>query len=175
MKLISCEYTLDKAKVIFIGPCIAKKKEIQREEVKPYVDFVLTFEELEAMIDAKEIDMANLKETETEKASYYGRIFARSGGLSYAVKEALTEQASSFIVVENQVDGFDNIKPAILIAQTPKREFNFVEGMMCEGGCIGGPVGLSHELKDRLEIDKYGMQSKISIKSSVSKKEDNEE
>lgn len=163
------------AKVIFIGPCIAKKKEIQREEVKPYVDYVLTFEELEAMIDAKDIDMSLLEDVETENASYYGRLFARSCGVSYAVKEALSEQGSRFEVVANLADGMANIKPALLIAQSNQRNFNFVEGMMCEGGCIAGPVSLSHELKDRIELNKYGMQSKISIQASVERKEEIEE
>ena len=43
-------------KVIFIGPCTAKKKEIQQEEVKKYVDNVLTFEELQALFDSREFD-----------------------------------------------------------------------------------------------------------------------
>ena len=156
----------EKAYIVFIGPCIAKKKEIQRPEVKPYVDHVLTFEELEALIDAKEIDMANLEESALDNASYYGRIFGRSGGLAYAVKEALTEQNNDFDVKATSVDGIENIRPALLAAAKAEKEFNFVEGMMCSGGCVGGPCSLSHETRDRLLIDKHGMQSKKTISNS---------
>jgi iron only hydrogenase large subunit-like protein len=43
------------AKVIFVGPCTAKKAEMQLESVKPYVDTVLTFEELQALFDSRDI------------------------------------------------------------------------------------------------------------------------
>ena len=80
------------AKIVFIGPCTAKKMEIQRENVKQYVDVVLTFEELQALFDSKDLDISALGEDILDNASYYGRIFARSGGLSDAVKESLKEQ-----------------------------------------------------------------------------------
>lgn len=156
----------EKAFIVFIGPCIAKKKEIERPEVKPYVDHVLTFEELEALIDAKEIDMGSYEESSLDNASYYGRIFARSGGLSYAVKEALTEQSNPFEVKAVSADGIENIRPALIAAAKPEKEFNFVEGMMCGGGCVLGPCSLSHETRDRLLIDKHGMQSKKTISKS---------
>lgn len=74
--------TTDHAKIVFIGPCTAKKAEAQLENVKPYVDVVLTFEELQALFDSKEIDITTLEESVLDNASYFGRIFARSGGLS---------------------------------------------------------------------------------------------
>ena len=148
---------------------IAKKKEIQKAEVKKYVEYVLTFEELEALLDAREINLSALSESTLDDASYYGRIFARSGGISYAIKEALTEQGSDFNLVAYQVDGIENVKPACLLAQSGKQEFNFLEGMMCSGGCIGGPCSLSHEKNDKLIIDKHGMQANKTIKSSINK------
>jgi [FeFe] hydrogenase (group B1/B3) len=48
------------AKVVFIGPCTAKKAEAQLESVKPYVDTVMTFEELQALYDSKNIDITTL-------------------------------------------------------------------------------------------------------------------
>ena len=78
--------TSEKAKVIFIGPCTAKKAEAQLESVKPYIDAVLTFEELQALFDSKDVDITTLDEEALDNASYFGRIFARSGGLSDAVK-----------------------------------------------------------------------------------------
>jgi iron only hydrogenase large subunit-like protein len=58
---------------------------------------VITFEELQALFDAENIDLAKLEENPLDNASFYGRIFARSGGLTEAVKEALKEQNSSFV------------------------------------------------------------------------------
>ena len=147
------------AKIIFIGPCIAKKQEIKDPRVSPYVDVTLTFEELQAMIDAKDINMASLEESALDTASYYGRIFARSGGLCEAVKEALKEQGSSFEAKPLFADGLDNCRMALLKAKSPTRDFNFIEGMGCIGGCIGGPCALSHGFKDKADIDNYGKEA----------------
>ena len=76
------------SKVVFIGPCTAKKMEFQKEEVRPYIDSVITFEELQALFDSKDLDITSMKEDVLDNASYYGRIFARSCGLTDAVKEA---------------------------------------------------------------------------------------
>lgn len=158
----------ENAHVIFIGPCVSKKKEIQKDEVKKYVDYVLTFEELQALVDAKEIDAVNLEESPLDNASYYGRIFARSGGLSDAVKEALKEQGSSFEVKPLACDGIDNCKLALLKAKSPTKDFNFIEGMGCVGGCIGGPCMLTHEIRNKMDVDKYGRSAKeTSIKESI--------
>ena len=158
----------ENAHVVFIGPCVSKKKEIQKEEVKKYVDYVLTFEELQALVDAKEIDAVNLEESPLDNASYYGRIFARSGGLSDAVKQALKEQNSSFEVKPLACDGIDNCKLALLKAKSPNKDFNFIEGMGCVGGCIGGPCMLTHEIRNKMDVDKYGRSAKeTSIKESI--------
>ena len=79
------------AKVVFIGPCTAKKEEAQKETVKPYIDAVITFEELQALFDSKDIEITELPDADLEGASYYGRIFARSGGLAEAVAQGLKE------------------------------------------------------------------------------------
>ncbi len=157
------------AKVIFIGPCVAKKKEIYRDEVKGLIDYTLTFEELQSLIDSLDIDAHSLEESPLDNASYYGRIFARSGGLSDAVKEALTEQNSSFEVKPLALDGIDNCKLGLLKAKSPARDFNFIEGMACCNGCIGGPCMLTHELRNKADVDKYGKSAKeTSISESIS-------
>ena len=83
------------AKIVFIGPCTAKKGEVRKPEVHQYVDYVMTFEELQAMIDSKDIAVDQLPETELDTATYYGRVFARTGGLSEAVTEAVREQKAA--------------------------------------------------------------------------------
>ena len=79
--------TTENAKVVFIGPCTAKKAEAQLESVKPYVDAVLTFEELQALFDSRDIEITELEEDVLDNASYFGRIFARCGGLADAVAQ----------------------------------------------------------------------------------------
>lgn len=165
----------ENAKVIFIGPCVAKKKEIYRDEVKGIIDYTLTFEELQALIDARDIDANSLEESPLDNASYYGRIFARSGGLSDAVKQALIEQNSSFEVKPLALDGIDNCKLGLLKAKSPTRDFNFIEGMACCNGCIGGPCMLTHELRNKADVDKYGRSAKEStINGSISIYKDKE-
>ena len=93
------QYIKDKepgVKTVFIGPCTAKKAEAQLETVKPYIDAVLTFEELQALFDSRDLDLSALPEDLLDNASYFGRIFARSGGLSDAVAEGLKEQQIDF-------------------------------------------------------------------------------
>ncbi|MCR5333075.1 MAG: 4Fe-4S dicluster domain-containing protein [Bacilli bacterium] len=158
------------AKIIFIGPCISKKKEVQLEEVHKYVEYTLTFEELQAMIDARDIDYASLEESSLYDASYYGRIFARSGGISEAVREALKEQGSDFEYKPVSADGLDNCRMALAKASLPSREFNFLEGMGCPGGCIGGPCCLTHEIRDKSEVDKHGKEAKAkTIEEAIEK------
>lgn len=148
------------AKVVFVGPCIAKKMEMSNPESAPFVDCVITFEELQALIDAKEIDLASLEESPLDNASYFGRIFARSGGLSDAVKEALKEQDIPFEVKPLQASGLDSCRSALMAVSKGTNDFNFIEGMACSGGCIGGPCCLTHELRDATSVDKYGHESK---------------
>ncbi len=149
-----------KAKIIFIGPCISKKKEVLTDRVKPYVDVALTFEELQALIDAKEIDASSLEESPFDNASYFGRIFARSGGLTDAVRQSLKEHNLDFDYRPISVDGLENCRLALLKAKSGTQDFNFIEGMGCVGGCIGGPCCLTHEVRNKADVDKYGMQAK---------------
>ena len=78
--------------VVFIGPCIAKKAETKYTKTKQYVDYTITFEEMQAMFSARGIDVTKMEKAELDNASFFGRIFARCGGLATAVEEALREQ-----------------------------------------------------------------------------------
>ncbi|MBQ1945910.1 MAG: 4Fe-4S dicluster domain-containing protein [Clostridia bacterium] len=147
------------AKVIFIGPCTAKKAEAQRENVREHVDCVLTFEELQAWIDSRDLDLASLSEGVLDNASFFGRIFARSGGLSEAVNQALKEQEIDFTVNPLVCDGIEECRVALLKKQRNLLKENFIEGMACQGGCIGGAGCLTHGPKDKSEVDKYGHEA----------------
>ena len=158
------------SKIVFIGPCIAKKQEIKLDSVKDYVDATLTFEELQALIDAREINASSLEESPFDNASYFGRIFARSRGLTDAVREAIKERELDFDYRPHAVDGLDNIRLALLKVKSGSQEYNFIEGMACPGGCIGGPCSLTHEIRDKADVDKYGMEAKSqTIEDSLEK------
>ena len=147
-------------KIIFIGPCTAKKMEIQREEVKPYVDAVLTFEELQALFDSRDIDITTLEEEELNNASYFGRIFARSGGLADAVAQALKEHGEEdFAFKPVPCDGIEACRLALLKKSKGLLPENFIEGMACIGGCIGGAGCLTHGERNKAQVDKYGQEA----------------
>ena len=152
--------TTPDAKVIFIGPCTAKKMEFQKEEVRPYIDSVITFEELQALFDSRDIDITELDEDVLNNASYYGRIFARSGGLADAVKQGLKEHnLESFEYNPISCDGIEECRSALLKASKNILQNNFIEGMVCSGGCIGGAGCLTHGEKNKKEVDKYGKEA----------------
>ena len=159
------------AKVVFIGPCTAKKSEVKDERVHKYVDYVMTFEELQAMIDSKDIDVTGLPDTELDSATYYGRVFARSGGITEAVAEAVKEQgAEDFKFDPLSCAGIDKCKSALSRAAKGVLPNNFIEGMVCEEGCIGGAACINHGMADRKEIDNYGKRaSNTEMKTVVEK------
>lgn len=157
-------------KVVFIGPCTAKKAEVQKENVKPYVDAAITFEELQALFDSKDIDITALNQDVLDNASYFGRIFARSGGLSDAVAQALKEQnITDFELKAVACDGIEECRTALLKKSKNVLNGNFIEGMACKGGCIGGAGCLTHGEKNKAEVDKYGREAyEKSISEAIS-------
>lgn len=148
------------AKVVFIGPCTAKKMEIKEDDIKGIVDLVLTFEELQAMLDAMEIDLTTCEGTSLDNASYYGRIFARSGGVTDAVKQAIDVLGIDCDLQPVKCDGLDEVTKMLKVFSLGRGSGNFIEGMACKHGCIGGAASLSHGPKDVTEVDKYGKLSK---------------
>lgn len=157
-------------KVVFIGPCTAKKAEVQKENVKPYVDAAITFEELQALFDSKDIDITTLNQDVLDNASYFGRIFARSGGLSDAVAQGLKEQnITDFELKAVACDGIEECRTALLKKSKNVLNGNFIEGMACKGGCIGGAGCLTHGEKNKAEVDKYGREAyEKSISEAIS-------
>ena len=148
------------AKVVFIGPCTAKKAEVQKPEVAQYVDVAMTFEELQALFDSREIDITGLEEDVLDNASYFGRIFARCGGLSDAVAEGLKEHGlDDFELKACSCDGIEACRVALLKKSKNLSDANFIEGMACVGGCIGGAGCLTHGEKNKAEVDKYGKEA----------------
>ena len=147
------------AKVVFFSPCTAKKAEAQLEEVREYVDAVITFEELQALFDSRGIFISNLAESELDNASYFGRIFARSGGLTAAAEQAMREQNIDFEIKPVVCDGIEACRIALLKLSKGMLDGNFIEGMACVGGCVGGSGCLTHGEKNKIEVEKYGKKA----------------
>ncbi|MBR4889293.1 MAG: 4Fe-4S dicluster domain-containing protein [Clostridia bacterium] len=147
------------SKVVFIGPCTAKKGEAQLENVKPYVDAVMTFEELQALFDSRDMEINDLPEGVLDNASYFGRIFARSGGLTDAAAQAMKEQNLDFDLKPVVCDGIEACRMALLKKSKNVLDGNFIEGMACIGGCIGGAGCLTHGEKNKAQVDEYGREA----------------
>ena len=140
------------AKIIFIGPCTAKKMEFQKEEVRPYVDCVLTFEELQALFDSRDMDITThgggragqrlLLRTHLRPQRRPDR---RGAGGAQGARAARTSTSSPL-----PCDGIEACtRGACCKASKNLLNGNFIEGMACFGGCIGGAGCLTHGEKNQ--------------------------
>ncbi len=126
-------------KVAFIGPCAAKKLEASRRTIRSDVDFVLTFEEVMGMFEARDIDFKDFENHNTmHGASGDGRAFAISGGVAEAVANVIQERYPERDVHIERAEGLDNCRKMMLMAKAGKYDGYLLEGMACPGGCIGG-------------------------------------
>ncbi len=152
------------AKVVFIAPCIAKKAEAMEPELKGAIDYVLNFRELKEIFDALEINLKDLPGDEKDQASYGGRIYARTGGVSFSVKSVVNRLEPTRLIKlkSRKVDGVKDCKE-ILDALISNKEFdaNFIEGMGCTGGCVGGPRTNIDVDKATMFVNEFGEDSLI--------------
>lgn len=129
-----------KAKVVFIGPCIAKKLEALGEKMSKYIDFVVTFEELMGIFVACNLELSELEAlSEVEDASALGRGFASAGGVAKAVRKTAEEIDPSRVVQIESANGLQDCVKMMRLAKAGKKNGMLLEGMACPGGCIGGP------------------------------------
>lgn len=149
----------ERAKVVFIGPCTAKKAEIMEEDIKGITDYVITFEELQAMLDAAGIMVEECEDTELRNATYYGRIFARTGGLTEAIRHIVEREGIDVDFRPVSCDGLQECDKALKLAKVNRLDGNFIEGMACTGGCIGGAASLRHDPRDKVKVDTYAKQA----------------
>jgi len=126
-------------KVVFVGPCAAKKLEAIREDIRSDVDFVLTFEELMGMFQAKEIDFAQIPEGESMKeGTASGRGFAVAGGVAKAVADVIKETKPDAEVKIANAQGLRECRKLMQLAKAGKYNGYLLEGMACPGGCVAG-------------------------------------
>lgn len=147
-------------KVVFVGPCIAKKSEATRESVKTYVDYVITFEELMGMMEAKGVDLDAIdKERDINDASANGRGYACAGGVAKAIEANVKAMYPDKEILIDRAEGLDNCKKMLTLAKFGKRKGYLLEGMACPGGCIGGPGTLSAVQKSQKAVSAYQSES----------------
>lgn len=150
----------EQAKIAFIGPCISKKLEALEGDLANYVDFVLTFEELMGMFVAKDIELAELEVTEeVNHASGLGRGFAVSGGVAAAVEGVIHELDPSREVLYECADGLHECVKVMRLAKAGKRDGYLLEGMACQGGCMGGPGTLASMARARKALAEFQKDS----------------
>ncbi len=131
------------AVIVFIGPCIAKKSEARSNS--DLVDFALTFEELDAMFSGKGIDLSAVADSEFQSAaSTTANAFACAGGVAKAVLAAVAGLDPEVKVKAHSAEGLDECANALKQLRSGTLDANFLEGMSCVGGCIGGPAGLAN-------------------------------
>lgn len=154
------------AHVVFIGPCAAKKLEAMRTSVRSDVDFVITFEELSAMFEAKNIDPQTIEaEGSLHDATGAGRGYAVAGGVAKAVTECVKEYYPDVEVKIEHVEGLAECKKTLMLAKAGKMNGCLIEGMGCPGGCIAGAGTNIPVNKAKQEVDKAVKTSSKSLPS----------
>lgn len=149
------------AVTVFLGPCMAKKREAREPDIADAVDHVLTFEEVRALLGAAGIDPEEMPEDEREHSSAAGRIYARTGGVSEAVRRTVAQlsPARAIEVVPRQADGVAACREMIAQIKSGAGQANFYEGMACQGGCVGGPKALLDRERGRELVNRYGEEA----------------
>ena len=143
-------------RVAFIGPCAAKKLEASRRSIRSDVDFVLTFEELRGMFDAKGIDFDQIEDnTAHYEASAPGVGFAAGGGVAKAVEDVIHRLHPEVEVKTVAAEGLENCRKMLRIARTGKYDGYLLEGMACPGGCIAGAGTVQPAEKSRRNLERY--------------------
>ena len=127
------------AKIVFVGPCAAKKLEAIRENIRSDVDFVLTFEELQGMFEAKEVDFETLPEVGSlDEGTAAGRGFAVAGGVAQAVVDVVHETHPDMDIKVANAQGLRECRKLMNMAKVGKYNGYRLEGMACPGGCVAG-------------------------------------
>lgn len=148
------------SRVVFIGPCIAKKNEAKDKDLRDAIDYVLTYRELDEIFKALDIDLSSLPNEQHEQSSVGGRIYARTGGVSKAVEISLKRIGHQGIELNAiQVDGVKECKEILDKLKSGIVEANFIEGMGCKGGCVGGPRANIEVQKATDLVNQYGNES----------------
>ncbi len=153
------------ARICFVGPCAAKKLEASRRTVRSEVDFVVTFEEMMGLFEAKNVDFAKLPDDPNDTfddASADGRGFAVSGGVAQAVVNAIHKIDPDREVKVASAQGLTECRKLMTMAKAGKYNGYLLEGMACPGGCIAGAGTLADPARSAALLSKYKSEAKMS-------------
>ena len=147
-------------KVVFVGPCAAKKLEAIREDIRSDVDFVLTFEELMGMFEAKEIDFDALEESDVlNEGTAAGRGFAVAGGVAKAVTDLVPQEHPDLEIKTARAEGLRECRRLMTMAKAGKYKGYLLEGMACPGGCVAGAGTILSVEQAAKFVDKYNKEA----------------
>lgn len=165
---------------VFIGPCISKKSEVKDHAIEGNADYALTYSEIRAIMHAKNVELEE-DDNSYQESSIYGKRFANSGGVTEAVLQSLKESDDEIAATVNKCNGAAECKKALLLMKVGRLPEDFIEGMICEGGCVGGPSAFRpqasfkknresilseadergiHENLDHYDMDAFSMHAK---------------
>ena len=158
-RLIKREYK--NAKVVFIGPCAAKKLEAMRTDIRSDVDFVLTFEEMAGIFDAKHVDIENIEEDPegVNDASTDGRNFAVAGGVAKSVVNVIHERFPDKEIKVANAEGLRECRKLLTMAKAGKYNGYLLEGMGCPGGCVAGAGTMQPIKKSQVSVNTYAAKA----------------
>ena len=152
---------------VFIGPCVAKKSEVADQKIEGNADYVLTYGELSSIMKARNVKFEPA-ENDSQEASIYGKKFANAGGVTAAVIQCLEETQGDADLKVRNCNGAAECKTALTLLKLGRLPEDFIEGMVCEGGCVGGPSQHRTEkaaMKDRNallgEADERGVHENL--------------
>lgn len=163
--MVACGRSIKKlqpeAKTVFIGPCLAKKAEAREKDISDAVDHVLTFREVKDIFEIAGVDPALLEEDQRDHSSAAGRIYARTGGVSEAVQNTLNrlKPHRTIPLKSQQANGVAECKELLNKMLQGDIKANFLEGMGCTGGCVGGPRVLIDREKGAENVGRYGKEA----------------
>ncbi len=159
----------EKAKVVFIGPCAAKKLEAMRDDIRSDVDFVLTFEEMAGIFDAKHVDLTAIEEDPegVNDASTDGRNFAVAGGVARSVVNVIREQYPDREIKVANAEGLKECRKLLTLAKAGKYNGYLLEGMACPGGCVAGAGTMQPIKKSQAAVNLYASQANHKVSSET--------
>ncbi len=162
----------EEARVVFIGPCAAKKLEASRTYIRSYVDFVITFEELAGMFDARQIKPEELEESPvSDIATGAGRGYAISGGVSNAIEKCIEEYYPGTEVKIHHSEGLADCKKVLIQCKAGKLDGYMIEGMGCPGGCVAGVGTIIPAEKGKVNVEQAVVRSSRAVPDKELEKE----
>jgi iron only hydrogenase large subunit-like protein len=152
------------AKVVFIAPCVAKKAEIKEPGLEGAIDYVINFKELKEIFNALNVNLHELQDDDKDQASFGGRLYGRTGGVSFSVKTVVNRLEPTRVIKlkAQKVNGIQDCKKVLDgLYSRKKGDANFIEGMGCVGGCVGGPKTNIDVEKATKMVNEFGEDSFI--------------